>query len=176
MCLSIPSTHSRNIQDKQHENQLTLNDCINEMFKVECIDYKCSTCGNTENNRCEKKLLTKPKTLIIKLKRYIQNGNVLGKINKFIKYPETLDLSLKYCGSDIEKYHLYSVINHNGTLNNGHYYSYIKNNIKDYSKNLNQQEFEDNWFLCNDSVVNEMSYNNVLNSNNAYVLFYHSNN
>ena len=116
---------------------------------------------------------------IIKLKRYFQDWNTLKKNNKFIEYPETLDLSKYSCNGDIEKYQLYGVINHNGVLNSGHYYSYVKNNIKDikdYSNsnsNTSLPDFDDTWYLCNDSRVSEISIDEVLTSNNAYMLFYH---
>ena len=164
---------------KTNNTNTTLDDCIQDMFRVEKIEYKCESCGNTQNNCSDKKILTKPKTLIIKLKRYFQDGNTLKKNNKFIEYPETLDLSKYSCNGDIEKYQLYGVINHNGVLNSGHYYSYVKNNIKDIKDYSNSNvdkslpDFDDTWYLCNDSRVNVISIDEVLKSNNAYMLFYH---
>lgn len=200
MCVSIPNiqpsqpqlasqphnlyeqldTHNKtNKTNNTNKTNTTLDDCIQDMFRVEKIEYKCELCGNTQNNCSDKKILTKPKTLIIKLKRYFQDGNTLKKNNKFIEYPETLDLSKYSCNGDIEKYQLYGVINHNGVLNSGHYYSYVKNNIKDikdYSNsnsNTSLPDFDDTWYLCNDSRVSEISIDEVLTSNNAYMLFYH---
>jgi ubiquitin C-terminal hydrolase len=161
MCVSLPSNWQTN-------NHITLEDCIEEMFKVEGIDYKCEKCGNNENNRMDKKLLTKPKTLIIKIKRYAQMGQMLCKINKMIYYPESINLNKYFCGVNIEDYHLYAIINHIGSLGGGHYYSYVK----DYSK----EKIEDKWYLCNDTQVQELKFENVMSSNNAYILFYQSNN
>ena len=172
MCVSLPNNWQTN-------NHITLEQCINEMFKVEGIEYKCEHCNNKDNNRMERKLITKPRTLIIKIKRYAQIGRGIAKINKMIHYPETLNLSQYLCGSNMEDYHLYGVINHIGMMGGGHYYSYVK----DYEYNYNDSKggndagkFADRWYLCNDSNVREMPFDEVMTSQNAYMLFYHSNN
>jgi ubiquitin C-terminal hydrolase len=162
MCVALPSNWQSN-------NNIRLEECIHEMFKVEDIDYKCEKCGNTEHNRMDKKLLTRPKTLIIKIKRYAQMGRMLVKVNKMVHYPETINLKEYLCGVGIQDYHLYGVINHIGSLGGGHYYSYIK----DYNKD---NQFENRWYLCNDTNVREIPFDDVMKSNNAYILFYHSNN
>lgn len=59
-------------------------------------------------------------------------------------------------------YDLYSVINHSGTLNRGHYTSICKN--KD----------DHNWYCYNDSTVNQINTNQII-TNEAYVLFYYKN-
>jgi ubiquitin C-terminal hydrolase len=173
MCVSLPENwHSI--------EEFTLDDCIKEMFKVENIEYKCENCGNREGNRIEKKLLTKPKTLIIKLKRYAVIGSTrLVKVNKMIRYPELLDISKYFCGSDIKPYKLYSIINHIGSMNGGHYYSYVKDSsVSDSTECDSASGMDDTeiWFNCNDTMVNEINLNEVMNSRNAYILFYHSDN
>lgn len=162
MCVSLPTNWQTN-------NHITLDECISEMFKVEGIDYKCEHCGNIEHNRMDRKIITKPRTLIIKIKRYAQVRNSLFKINKMIHYPETLTISQYFCGVNMQDYHLYAVINHIGVIGGGHYYSYVKDYNKDH-------QFEDKWYLCNDSNVREIPETEVMNSQNAYMLFYHSNN
>ena len=57
------------------------------------------------------------------------------------------------------KYVLFAVINHIGTLDAGHYTSYIRQH-----SNL--------WFHCNDHQILPASINNVLDSE-GYLLFYH---
>ena len=162
MCVALPNNW-------QSTNNITLNDCIDEMFKVEGIDYKCEHCGNKEHNRMDRKLITKPRTLIIKIKRYAQVGKNLLKINKMIHYPETLNLSKYFCGTDMQTYHLYAVINHMGVMGGGHYYSYVKDYNKDY-------QFANRWYECNDSNVREITETEFMSSKYAYMLFYHSNN
>ena len=54
-------------------------------------------------------------------------------------------------------YTLFSVIEHRGTLDSGHYICYIKHNYK--------------WFLCDDEYIYESSTEAVLKCQ-AYLLFY----
>jgi ubiquitin C-terminal hydrolase len=44
------------------------------------------------------------------------------------------------------RYHLYSILVHRGTLDYGHYYSFIRPNITD-----------ERWFMFNDSEVSEVT-------------------
>ena len=150
------------------EKDITLYDCLDEYFKVERIDYKCEKCQNTIDNRQDKKLLTRPKTLIIKIKRYNMIGNSLMKINKYIEYPQQLQLGKYLCNSNDQPYKLYGVINHIGFLNGGHYYSFLR----DY--NPETETFNEDWLACNDSKVNKISINEAIRSNHAYMLFYQS--
>ena len=158
MCVSIPSSL---------ESGITIYDCLNDMFKIEDIEYKCEKCGNAGENKSEKKLLTRPKSLIIKIKRYELVGDTLIKIKKYIQYPLVLDIKNYYLGEDIDtKYELYGIINHSGIgLDSGHYYSFIRNTEQDGS-------FSDNWQCCNDERVSGISQDDVLSSANAYILFY----
>ena len=150
-------------------DDINIYDCLNDMFKIENIQYNCEKCNNMENNIIEKKIMNSPKTVIIKIKKYYSNEKRLFKNNKFIKYPLILDMMPYIITTDThKKYELYAIINHIGILNSGHYYSYIKKYNSKTHKFLNQ------WYCCNDSNVSEISIEEVLNSQNAYILFYHS--
>ena len=139
------------------------------MFKVESIQYKCEKCNNYEDNIMEKKILTKSKTLVLKIKRYYTLGNRIVKNNKNIKYPSILTMN-PYIIGGIEdtglNYELYGIINHVGGLNSGHYYSFIK------KYNESNNKFYKQWYCCNDSQVTEISNEEALTSENAYILFY----
>jgi ubiquitin C-terminal hydrolase len=161
MCINLP-------YEWRNMAEITLDDCLNEYFRVESIDYRCEKCNNLFDNRQDKKLLTRPKTLIIKLKRYTQLGNSLVKVNKFIKYPAILNMSKNICNSDDQPYELYGVINHVGFMDGGHYYSFIR----DYS--VANEDFNREWMVCNDTQVNRIDNEEALNSKNAYILFYHT--
>ena len=162
MCVNLPD-------DWQRKSDLTLDECIADYFKVEAIEYKCEKCGNTDNNRQDKKLLTRPKTIIIKLKRYTQMGNSLFKVNKLIEYPSNLKLTKYLCSGEEGSYELYGVINHVGLLNSGHYYSFIR----DYSFENGNGKFSQGWMQCNDTTVSHISEKEAISSKNAYMLFYH---
>jgi ubiquitin C-terminal hydrolase len=162
ICLPLPEI--------RRDSDITIMDCFRKMFAIESLDYKCEKCGNAEGNKIEKKFLTKPKTLILKIKRYANIGNTLMKINKFIEYPETIDIKEFSCFETHYKYELYAVINHVGSLNGGHYYSYVRNLLQNDD---GESVYTNTWFLCNDVNVSKMDRENVLKSNNAYILFYH---
>ena len=166
LCLSIPDDFFKKpiIND-----DLTIYHCLNDMFKVESIQYKCEKCNNYEDNIMEKKILTKSKTLVLKIKRYYTLGNRIVKNNKNIKYPSILTMN-PYIIGGIEdtglNYELYGIINHVGGLNSGHYYSFIK------KYNESNNKFYKQWYCCNDSQVTEITNEEALTSENAYILFY----
>ena len=56
-------------------------------------------------------------------------------------------------------FQLFAVINHQGTLQSGHYTCFIK-------------QAQNSWFKCDDSLVTKASIDEVLRSE-AYLLFYH---
>ena len=91
------------------------------------------------------------------LKRFNNKGD---KISSLIDIPLVLDLS-KYCigyNKEKYKYNLISIANHRGTLEGGHYYSYI----------LNQNK---KWYNYNDTNVSPINKNDLI-TKNAYCLFY----
>ena len=87
-----------------------------------------------------------PKCLIIRLMRFQTDDSYVRQVymknNWFIDFPlKDLDLS-KYCDSNAKldncKYDLYGVIHHTGSVDAGHYYATIKNEID-----------SDDWFMFN---------------------------
>lgn len=161
LCVSIPENSKTNCSD------INIYDCLNDMFRIENIEYKCEKCNNNENNIIQKKIMTTPKTLLIKIKRYYSNGRNLVKNNSFIKYPPNLDMMPYIIGDSRQKYELYGIINHTGMLDFGHYYSYVR------KYNRKDKKFSTQWYCCNDSNVSEITNEQVFNSQNAYILFYH---
>ena len=91
-----------------------------------------------------------PKVLVIILKRYTSNGT---KINAEITFDNTLTIKESVFGT-ILTYKLKSVINHTGNLYNGHYTSFVNNNI---------------WLYLDDEMAKVA---NTYDCKNAYVLFY----
>ena len=107
--------------------------------------------------------LTKPKTLIICLKRFNFNPQSmsLNKNNQLVVYPEVLDIR-KYnpiADQDPEntQYQLTGIINHSGAINFGHYYSWNKVDGK--------------WWQHNDALVSHIACLPAENPN-AYILTY----
>lgn len=143
----------------------SLEGCLDNYFEEYNIDeWNCEKC---ENKGCNKKskLWSLPNYLIINLKRFkTDEKNKLHKNIENVKFPlSNLNLT-KYITKEKNDennyiYDCYAVNYHTGNLNNGHYYSIVKN--------LNKS-----WYLMNDGNVSIFRNVNNMN-NNAYIIFYH---
>jgi ubiquitin carboxyl-terminal hydrolase 8 len=98
-----------------------------------------------------------PKILILNLKKY----NTHNKFNTYIDIPHNLNLTkYLYDGcTDKPIYTLYAICNHDGDMNQGHYYSYI------FIQHLNK------WVIFNDSHIMYINENQV-STKNAVCVFY----
>jgi ubiquitin C-terminal hydrolase len=125
-------------------DNISIEDCIKFTFQEEELD----TLWYDEKNKEKKKLLKKtdiayyPNILVLHLKRWIH----LKKNRQLVNFNETLTLG--------ENYELFGIINHEGNIFGGHYFSYIKKN---------------KWFVFNDTNVSE--FQDIIGDKN-YCLFY----
>lgn len=161
ICCSIPNSNKRN----------TLYDCLDDYFKEETIEYKCDSCGETNDNIMVKRILDNKKYLIISLKKFTYDPTlqIMTKKHEHASYPLILNIAnyslvSNNCSNQTDynlksnsKYYLKSVINHAGMLNYGHYYT--------------DTNYNDKWYRCNDDSINILGINKVVNSN-AYILLY----
>jgi ubiquitin C-terminal hydrolase len=145
------------------ENDQTVDiiDLLKSYFQPETIDYekKCEKCQKVIKRKKEIKISRPPEILILSLQRIDENKKKLGYS---VNFEENLDISEfidKDCGYARDcKYQLFAVINHSGSINSGHYYSYLKLEQKD-------------WFEFNDSIVKNIKDISD-SSESAYALFY----
>ena len=151
----------------------TINECFDNYTKNELLTgqekYQCTICNKkTEANKkiC---LWHVPDRLIIHLKRFSNNHQYTNKNNTFVDFPiKNLDISKNISSyitniNSVDKYDLYAVVNHSGSLSGGHYIAYTKNPISG------------EWFEFNDSDVVRIEEHEVkreIVSNGAYILFY----
>jgi ubiquitin carboxyl-terminal hydrolase 2/21 len=157
--LDIPLLFPKEINEKE----INLNDLISNYFEGEDITWNlvCQKCSKKDLKRNKKiKMTILPNVLIFSLQRFNPITGV--KINKTIKFEETIDLK-SFCDFDFfnggeinTKYRLFGISNHSGTINYGHYYSCTK--------------VGDNWYEFNDSLVKPI--NLPLMSRAAYFFFY----
>ncbi len=155
LSLSIPTT-----------SQCDIFDCLDLYTKNEPLigDNKWMN-DNTGQKQDVTKNLTfwsLPNVLIIELKRYGYNNN---KIHTVVNTPlYDLDLSRYVSGYESEKYvyDLFGTGNHSGNTYGGHYTANIKN-------------ANGKWYNFNDTLINEISENKVINAN-TYSLFYRKKN
>jgi ubiquitin carboxyl-terminal hydrolase 8 len=128
-------------------DNIRIEDCINFTFHDELLD----TLWYDEKTNEKKQLLKKtefayyPNILVVHFKRWIQ----MKKNKQIVHFDEILKLNN-------ETYELFGIINHEGNIFGGHYFSYIKKN---------------NWFLFNDTNVSQIQLQNIVSDKN-YCLFY----
>ena len=139
---------------------------IRECIKANFEEYKvvedmsnwrfCYTCDQKSPYMKRTCLKKTPKNLILVLKRY----SVISKANTKIYFPETLNFS-NYLEAPNQRavYNLYSIIEHIGFMNLGHYKSYCKNHL------------DNKWYCFNDSKITEMVISKI-NKIQGYIGLY----
>ena len=148
--------------EKVENNMISLYELLKLYFATEYVEFetKCEKCRKVEKHKKELKISRPPEILILSLQRVnLINGK---KLKYKVNFSQELDLYEFIdhdCGYDKEsKYYLFGIINHKGSIDSGHYFSYIKNENNE-------------WIEYNDSKVNII--NNFPDSSDAvYVLFY----
>lgn len=139
----------------------TLDDALKKFAAVEKLEgknkYNCEKCNKPVNARKQITVHSAPQALCIQLKRFTPWGR---KLTHQVEYPRKLDLdSVMSLGETSLPYQLYGIICHaGGTPNSGHYYAFVQNPGKGWSR-MNDEES-----LPIDSPP--------LNHKTAYMLFY----
>nr|XP_019575541.1 PREDICTED: ubiquitin carboxyl-terminal hydrolase 51 [Rhinolophus sinicus]XP_019575542.1 PREDICTED: ubiquitin carboxyl-terminal hydrolase 51 [Rhinolophus sinicus]XP_019575543.1 PREDICTED: ubiquitin carboxyl-terminal hydrolase 51 [Rhinolophus sinicus] len=157
----------------------SLTDCLQWFTRPEHLGssakIKCSSCQSYQESTKQLTMKKLPIVACFHLKRFEHLGKQRRKINTFISFPLELDMTpflastkesrMKAdqpptdCAPNENKYSLFAVINHHGTLESGHYTSFIR-----------QQK--DQWFSCDDAVITKATIEDLLYSE-GYLLFYH---
>jgi len=156
---------------------LSLEDCLKRFTQPEHLGsmskIRCSHCDRHQESTKQLTMQKLPVVASFHLKRFEHSSRLHKKITTRVNFPEIIDMSPFISGTrnipetnkDIfltepdNKYVLFAVINHIGTLDAGHYTSYIRQH-----SNL--------WFHCNDHQILPASIQQVLDSE-GYLLFYH---
>ena len=130
-----------------------------------------------------------PRIFLIQLKRFEYNisYNEMEKINDKFKYYSVIDVGRfsKTPNNFCTKYHCFTVINHSGSINSGHYYAFIRNKYKQWYKfndeNVDRaydyEVFDNNFggdtlnYTFNETSKEIKGHKCGLNSN-AYILMY----
>lgn len=108
-----------------------------------------------------------PKIIVFTFKRFLtefskERGIQMSKKNDFIQFPlQDLDLSKYVRGYNPQKYKydLYGICNHIGDISDGHYTAFVKNTQND-------------WFHCNDHIIQKVEHLEHMITPMAYSLFY----
>jgi len=110
----------------------TLIGCLELYFGPEKLSkkdlYHCSKCKKSVTAIKRLMIFKSPKYLLLNLKRLVETTK---KIDTFIQYPNTLDISPFCSGEEYErKYGLVALCVHDGGASGGHYYAFGKRGTK----------------------------------------------
>lgn len=143
-----------------------LSDLIDQLFQEEQIDgIDCDFCKRKQTFNRTIDLWKVPPFLILTLSRFSFTSKSAKKLTNFVTYPVDLPLSLENLLAqeaplqEFLEYELYAVVEHEGTVNRGHYTALVKSN-------------DGQWAIANDSKVLLGVDLSRISSNNAYMLFY----
>ncbi|XP_004835477.1 ubiquitin carboxyl-terminal hydrolase 8 [Heterocephalus glaber] len=149
-------------------SKCTLQDCLRLFSKEEKLTdnnrFYCSHCRARRDSLKKIEIWKLPPVLLVHLKRFSYDGRWKQKLQTSVDFPlENLDLSQYVIGPkhSLKKYSLFSVSNHYGGLDGGHYTAYCKNAARQ------------RWFKFDDHEVSDISVSSV-KSSAAYILFYSS--
>ncbi|KAM6180833.1 ubiquitin carboxyl-terminal hydrolase 8 isoform 2-T2 [Erethizon dorsatum] len=149
-------------------SRCTLQDCLRLFSKEEKLTdnnrFYCSHCRARRDSLKKIEIWKLPPVLLVHLKRFSYDGRWKQKLQTSVDFPlENLDLSQYVIGpkNNLKKYNLFSVSNHYGGLDGGHYTAYCKNAARQ------------RWFKFDDHEVSDISAASV-KSSAAYILFYTS--
>ncbi|KAM6186618.1 ubiquitin carboxyl-terminal hydrolase 8-like [Rhynchocyon petersi] len=149
-------------------SKCTLQDCLRLFSKEEKLTdnnrFYCSHCRARRDSLKKIEIWKVPPVLLVHLKRFSYDGRWKQKLQTSVDFPlENLDLSQYVIGpkNNLKRYNLFSVSNHYGGLDGGHYTAYCKNAARQ------------RWFKFDDHEVSDISVSSV-KSSAAYILFYTS--
>lgn len=167
------------------KNKKNVEESLKSLISSETLQgdnaYHCNNCGGKVVAEKRETIKTLPNILILHLKRF---ENIYGgdnqKVNSFFEFPLELNLEEYTQHAQIERdikggidsnvhlielpksyyrYKLKGVIIHSGTLDGGHYYSFIEDNENPDSK----------WMEFNDASIRNFDINNLKEEAFGYV-------
>ncbi|XP_051523245.1 ubiquitin carboxyl-terminal hydrolase 22 isoform X1 [Myxocyprinus asiaticus] len=158
----------------------TLTDCLRRFTRPEHLGssakIKCSGCHSYQESTKQLTMKRLPIVACFHLKRFEHSAKLRRKITTYVSFPLELDMTPFMASSkesrmngqyqqpvdslnNDNKYSLFAVVNHQGTLESGHYTTFIR-------------QHKDQWFKCDDAIITKASIKDVLDSE-GYLLFYH---
>lgn len=129
--LNLPGSNGASYYD--YRKITSLYTSLDDFVESENVEgYKCENCKSKDTCMKKTTIWKAPEILVIQLKRFVydQNGE-LNALKDRVSFP--LDnLSVEYfmhqeSNENRNSYKLYGIVNHTGSLDSGHYISYIYN-------------------------------------------------
>nr|XP_040032268.1 LOW QUALITY PROTEIN: ubiquitin carboxyl-terminal hydrolase 22 [Gasterosteus aculeatus aculeatus] len=158
----------------------TLTNCLRRFTRPEHLGssakIKCSGCHSYQESTKQLTMKKLPIVACFHVKRFEHSAKLRRKITTYVSFPLELDMTPFMASSkesrmngqyqqtlepfnNDNKYSLFAVVNHQGTLESGHYTTFIR-------------QHKDQWFKCDDAIITKASIKDVLDSE-GYLLFYH---
>eukprot|EP00039_Didymoeca_costata_P008056 m.107431 g.107431 ORF g.107431 m.107431 type:complete len:349 (-) comp13927_c0_seq4:264-1310(-) len=162
--------------DLKEQETPTLTSCLERYTRTESLmaNILCSKCATREPATKQMSIHKLPAVICLHLKRF-EHESRAAKISTHVKFTEQLDMrpflsptvreeinEKTKTGREVDDsciYSLFSVVNHHGTLQHGHYTNYVR------------VPGDTEWFLCEDDNVSMAKLSDVLSSE-GYMLFY----
>ncbi|CEF68436.1 Ubiquitin carboxyl-terminal hydrolase 21 [Strongyloides ratti] len=143
-----------------------LSECLSNHFSVETLNdgWKCPKCDTIRKSTKTQRIWELPEILVIHKKRFAYVSGCCDKNNVFVDFDiNNFNVSSFVHEENVKNvrylYDLYAVVNHMGTLNSGHYTSFVRSN--------------DQWFECDDETVRHLNdYNQDIKTKTAFMLYY----
>ncbi|GFO37995.1 ubiquitin carboxyl-terminal hydrolase 8, partial [Plakobranchus ocellatus] len=148
-------------------SKCSLQDCIRAFLKPEMMTgsskWKCPRCKVERDSEKKIEIWKLPPILLVGLNRFYSEGMWMQKKSTYVDFPvNDLDLSQYIIGPPPRnKYSLYGISNHYGTMEGGHYTAFCRNPVNK------------KWHKFDDQDVYEISPSDVKTSA-AFVLYYSS--
>ncbi|CAH0388905.1 unnamed protein product [Bemisia tabaci] len=165
-------------KETKDQKPLTLADCLRQFTRQEHLGskIKCNNCNSYQESTKQLSMQKLPVVACFHLKRFEHSKIVKKKITTSVSFPEFLDMTPflsehrqavangldlypPHLSSEDNRYSLFAVVNHIGSLDLGHYTAFIRHK-------------KDQWFKCNDDHITQVKKSDVLASE-GYLLFYH---
>uniref|UniRef100_A0A8C2F513 Ubiquitin carboxyl-terminal hydrolase n=1 Tax=Cyprinus carpio TaxID=7962 RepID=A0A8C2F513_CYPCA len=158
--------------DSHPSGATTLTDCLRRFTRPEHLGssakIKCSGCHSYQESTKQLTMKRLPIVACFHLKRFEHSAKLRRKITTYVSFPLELDMTPFMASSkesrmngqylqpvdslnNDNKYSLFAVVNHQGTLESGHYTTFIR-------------QHKDQWFKCDDAIITKASIKDVLDS------------
>uniref|UniRef100_A0A0K0EBQ3 Ubiquitin carboxyl-terminal hydrolase n=1 Tax=Strongyloides stercoralis TaxID=6248 RepID=A0A0K0EBQ3_STRER len=143
-----------------------LSECLSNHFSVEILNdgWRCPKCDVIRKSTKTQRIWELPEILVIHKKRFAYVSGCCDKNNVFVDFDiNDFNVSSFVHEKNVENvralYDLYAVVNHMGSLNSGHYTSYVRSGSQ--------------WFECDDdNVKNVVDKDHEIKTKTAFMLYY----
>lgn len=126
----------------------------------------CPFCESPPNSVATKtsEIVNFPEILVLQLGKFREAYGRVEKLDTRVTYDKMFVLQ-NGNNTCAEKYTLYGLTLHSGSIEGGHYYACVK-----YQ---NKEDGTEQWYICNDSFITETNLSYILQDRGVSMLFYH---